>query len=139
MPEKTAISTDLAPAPFGAYSQAIKMENTIYISAQYPIDVKTGRLVGADPSEQCAQVFQNLTQILQFAGAQLSNILTMNIYIVDFNDLRALEAVSQKHFFFLPPARTLIPVPWLPYGARFAADAIAQIVPVKTEGAGKLF
>lgn len=134
MAERTAIACEQIPAPFGHYSQAIKMENQIHVSGIYPLDVKTGRLAGPEPEKQCEQVFLNLTTLLQFAGAQLSNILMLRVYMVDFNDLKALEMVSKKHFFFVPPARTLVPVPWLPYGARFCLDAVVYVPPVKVDG-----
>lgn len=134
MGERIAIVCEQIPAPFGAYSQAIKLDHQIHISAIYPLDVKTGRLVSQDPVQQCEQVFLNLSTLLQFSGAQLSNILKLNVFMVDFNDLRALEATAKKHFVFMPPARSILPVPWLPYGARFAVDALAQLIPAKVEG-----
>jgi reactive intermediate/imine deaminase len=138
MPEKTVITSEQIPAAFGHYSQAVKYENAIYLSALYPLDPKTGQLVGAEAAEQCEQLFKNMTQILQSSGAQLSNILMMHVYLVDYRDIPALETISKKYFFFIPPARSIVPVPWLPYGARMAFDAVLQIIPAEVKG-GLLF
>jgi len=56
------VNTDKAPAAIGTYSQAIKHNNTIYISGQIPLDPHTGELVdGIDA--QIKQVFENLKAV----------------------------------------------------------------------------
>lgn len=134
MPERNPVSCEQIPAPFGHYSQAIKIENSMYVSAIYPVDAKTGKLVGPDPDQQCELVFNHLATLLQFSGAQLSNILMLRIYMTHFEDLKIIEKVSKAQFYFVPPARTLVPVPWLPYGARLALDAYVQVVPPQAQG-----
>ncbi len=134
MPEKLSITCDQIPPAFGHYSQAIKLENSLYVSAIFPVDVKTGKLVSTDPQEQCKRIFDNLAALLQFAGAQLSNILFLRVYMTHFEDLKAVEKVSKEIFFFTPPARTLVPVPWLPYGARLAVDCQVQVIPIQVQG-----
>jgi len=134
MPERTAIHCDQIPPAFGHYSQAIKIDNSLYVSAVYPVDMKTGKLVGSDPKQQCEHVFNSLATLLQFSGAQLTNILMLRVYMTHFEDLKILEQISKEKFFFVPPARTLVPVPWLPYGARIALDAYVQVVPVQKQG-----
>jgi enamine deaminase RidA (YjgF/YER057c/UK114 family) len=138
MPEKTALYCDQIPPAFGHYSQAVKYENSIYVSALYPTDTQTKKLVSDDPGEQSKKMYENLAALLQYAGAQLSNIVMMRIYMTHFEDLKALEKVSKEVFFFVPPARTIVPVPWLPYGARMAVDAYVEIVPAQAQK-GMLF
>lgn len=127
MSEKLSIFSDQIPPPFGHFSQAIKMDNFIHISAVYPLDVTTGQLAGAEAYAQCEKVFSNIASLLQFAGATMGHIVMLRVYMVDFKDVQALEAVSKKVFFFVPPARTLLFVPYLPYGARVSAEAVVQL------------
>ena len=35
---KSIISTEHAPAAIGTYSQAVRVENTVYLSGQIPLD-----------------------------------------------------------------------------------------------------
>lgn len=139
MPERIAVFTDQIPNAFGHYSQAIKLDNSLFISALFPVDTKTGKLVSPDATEQYTQVFNHLATLVQFAGAQLSNILMLRVYMTHFEDLKILEAISKERFFFVPPARTIVPVPWMLYGARVSLDAYVEINPAQKVAGGMLF
>lgn len=55
---KTIISTGKAPAAIGTYSQAVKVDNTVYISGQIPLDPETMLLVSDDFAAQATQVLK---------------------------------------------------------------------------------
>ena len=57
---RQAIQTDNAPVAIGTYSQAIRHNDTLYISGQLPIDPSTGEFVPGDIDAQITQVFENL-------------------------------------------------------------------------------
>ena len=44
---KTIIHTDKAPAAIGAYSQAVRASDTVYMSGQIPLDPATMTVVAA--------------------------------------------------------------------------------------------
>ena len=54
------ISTDAAPAAIGTYSQAVKVDGTVYLSGQIPLDPTTMELVDRDAETQIRRVFDNL-------------------------------------------------------------------------------
>ena len=134
MAEKVSVLAENAPKPFGHYCQAIKMGNTIYMSGQLPLDAKTGKPVGGDIKAQARQVFDNMTTLLQACGAQLSQILTTRVYLVDLRDFPGFDEISKEYFFFLPPARTTVAVPALPGGCRVCVEAIAEMPALDKSG-----
>ena len=42
---KTIINTDKAPQAIGTYSQAVKVNNTVYLSGQIPLEPETMEMV----------------------------------------------------------------------------------------------
>jgi 2-iminobutanoate/2-iminopropanoate deaminase len=131
MPERVSIFVENAPPPFGHFAQVIKYGTQVHVSGQLPLDPKTGRLVSAEPLEQAKAVFNNLTNVMQAVSGQLSNILSTRVYLIDLRDYKAVDDVSKEFFFFTPPARTVIQVAGLPFGARIMIDAVAELVPVE--------
>lgn len=137
MPEKVSIFVEGAPAPFGHFSQVIKFGNALHISGQLPLDAQTGKLVSGDMKDQTRLIFQHFTSIMQACAGQLSNFLSTRVYLIDLRDYKALDEVSREFFFFTPPARTVLQVSALPYGARVMIDAVAELNPVEMK-AGSL-
>ena len=75
MANKAVITTQKAPAAIGPYSQAIKVNNTVYLSGQIPLVPETMELVGSDIVDQATQVFKNLSAVCEAAGGTLKNIV----------------------------------------------------------------
>ena len=82
MPNRAFIHTDSAPAAIGTYSQAVKVNNTVYLSGQIPLDPQTMELVSDDISDQISQVFRNLSAVCKASGGDLSNIVKLNIFFI---------------------------------------------------------
>lgn len=131
MPEKVSIFVESAPSSYGHFSQAIKIENDIHISGLLPIDPQTNRLVAAEIGPQAKAVFSYLTAIMQSCGGQLSNILSIRLYLIDLRDHAEVDKLSKEYFFFIPPARTVVAVSAIPFGARLCIDATARLTPVE--------
>lgn len=134
MAEKVTVVTDLAPAADGPYSQAIKVGDTIFVSAQLPLDPESGKIVGNDIIAQTEQCLKNLTGIFSALGGQLSNILKTTVYLTSLDNLEAMNGTYARSFSFLPPARTVVEVSRLPHGALVAIDAIAHLTKVEVQG-----
>lgn len=134
MAEKVSVVTDLAPAAEGPYSQAIKMEDYIFVSAQLPQDPQSGKIVGSEMAAQTEQCLKNLTGIFSALGGQMSNILKATVYLTSMKDLEAMNKAYKQYFTFLPPARTVVEVSGLPHGALVAIEAIAHLTKVEVQG-----
>jgi len=126
---KKTVQTDNAPAAIGPYSQAIVAEGQrmIFCSGQIALKPETMEITGATAAEQCRQVMQNLTAVLEAAGANCSHVVKTTIYLADMNDFGAVNDVYAEYFLSKPPARATVEVSRLPKDVRVEIDAIAVV------------
>jgi reactive intermediate/imine deaminase len=124
MSNKAHIFTEKAPAAIGPYSQAVKVNNTVYLSGQIPLDPDTMELVSGDIQAQARQVFTNLNAVCEAAGTDLSGIVKLNIFLTDLSNFNAVNEVMSELFEQPYPARAAIGVKELPKGAEIEMDAI---------------
>ena len=123
---KTIIHTDAAPAAIGAYSQATRVDNLVFISGQIPLNPQTGEMVGDDAAAQIERVLQNLSAVCKAGGGNLDNIVKLTVYLTDLADFPLVNAAMEKYFLRPFPARAAIGVAALPKNARVEMDAIMQ-------------
>ena len=121
---KTVIHTDQAPAAIGAYSQAIRTGNTVYLSGQIPLVPETMQLVSENFEEQAHQVFKNLRAVCEAAGGSLNDIVKLNAYLTDLSHFATFNAVMEQYFAAPYPARAAVGVASLPRGALVEAEAV---------------
>ena len=127
MTNKAVIHTDKAPAAIGTYSQAVKVNNTVYLSGQIPLIPETMELIEGDISVQIRQVFDNLSEVCAASGGDLSNIVKLNIFLTDLSNFGAVNQVMGEYFQQPYPARAAIGVSELPKGAQVEMDGILVI------------
>jgi len=112
---KTIIKTKDAPAPIGAYNQAILSGNTLYISGQIAINPVNGELQQETIEEETEQVMRNLKAILTAAEMDFENVVKSSIFISDMNNFGRINAVYSKYFNEeTAPARETVEVANLP-------------------------
>ncbi len=122
-----AIHTENAPAAIGPYSQAVKAENTIYVSGQLPVDPATGEFAGDDIKTQTKQSLTNIKNILEKAGAGMENVVKTTVLLSDIGDFAAMNEVYATFFKEPFPARAAFQVAAVPKGAKVEIEAIAVI------------
>ncbi|BFM04929.1 RidA family protein [Halioxenophilus aromaticivorans] len=127
MTNKATIHTDAAPAAIGTYSQAVKVNNTVYLSGQIPLDPETMTLVSEDFTEQAHQVFKNLAAVVNAAGGELKDIVKLNIYLTDLNNFPLVNEVMSQYFSQPYPARAAIGISQLPKDSLIEADGVVVI------------
>jgi len=127
MPNKAIIHTDQAPAAIGTYSQAVKVNNTVYLSGQIPLDPKTMEIVSDDVAVQITQVFDNLTAVCEAAGGDLSSIVKLNIFLTDLSNFPIVNEIMGQYFSEPYPARAAIGVRALPKDSRVEMDGIMVV------------
>ena len=127
MPDKEAVRTEVAPAPFqGApYSQAIRAGGLVFVSGQLALRPGSHELVGDGISEQTEQVFANLRAILEEAGSGLDRLVKTTVYLTSLEDFQGMNDVYRQHVGDVPPARATVEVSGLPSGALIEIEAIA--------------
>lgn len=111
---KQIIVTAGAPGPIGPYSQAVLVNDTLYIAGQVCIEPKTGMLKNKDVQEETRQVMQNLKAILEAAGMNFNNVVKTSIFLTDMNKFVAVNEVYGKYFEKDFPARETVQVAALP-------------------------
>jgi 2-iminobutanoate/2-iminopropanoate deaminase len=123
-----AIGTRNAPEPRGHYSQAVRMGNFLFVSGQLPL-VRDGQMINGSISEECAQALENIRAIVEAAEASVRDIVQCTIYITDIAHWPEVEGIYGTFFSEVPvlPARAIVPVKELPYGARIEIQAIAFV------------
>ena len=126
---KTIISTDKAPAAIGPYSQAVRTANLIFTAGQIPLDPATQQVVAAGITEQTTQVLENLKAILEAAGTGLDRVVKATVFLTDFNDFAAMNAVYAEYLGKggVAPARTTVEVSRLPKDSLIEIELIAEV------------
>ncbi len=122
---KTVISSILAPAAIGPYSQGTEANGFIFTSGQIPLNPETGELVGTTIEEQTERVMQNLKVILAQAGVGFYHVVKSTCFLADLADFAAFNEVYGKYFPENPPARSCFQVAGLPKGAKLEVELIA--------------
>ena len=121
---KKVIHTEKSPAAIGAYSQAVRHEDTIYVSGQIPLDPLTMEVVSQDFRAQAEQVFKNLTAIAEEADTSLANALKLTVYLTDLDDFALLNEVMADYCQQPFPARAAVQVSALPKGVKIEIDSV---------------
>ena len=123
---KEIIKTDNAPQAIGTYSQAVKVNNTIFLSGQIGLDPKTMQLVDGIEN-QIHQVFKNISEVVKVSGASMSNIVKLNIYLTDLVHFAKVNEIMKQYFSEPYPARAAVGVASLPKDALIEADGFVVI------------
>ncbi len=118
------IQTDQAPAAIGAYSQAVKVGATVYLSGQIPLDPVTLQLVDSGMDAQIRRVFDNLAAVARAAGGSLADTVKLNVFLTDLSHFALLNQIMAEYFLQPYPARAAIGVAALPRGAQVEMDAV---------------
>ncbi|MDR3476639.1 MAG: RidA family protein [Gammaproteobacteria bacterium] len=121
---KQMIETKKAPAAIGPYSQAIKINNTVYLSGQIPLDPTSMILVEGDIVIQIKQVLENLREVAVASGGSLDHIVKLSVFLLDLSHLSFVNEMMTQYFKAPFPARTSIQVSALPKNAAVEIDAI---------------
>ncbi|MEQ6291544.1 RidA family protein [Vogesella sp. GCM10023246] len=121
---KETIHTDKAPAAIGAYSQAVKAGDTVYLSGQIPLDPATMTVVEGGFAAEAHQVFKNLKAVCEAAGGSLDQIVKLNAFLTDLSNFATFNEVMSQYMSQPYPARAAIGVASLPKGVQVEADAV---------------
>ena len=122
--KKTVISTPLAPQAIGTYSQAIKVDDTVYLSGQIALDPKTMNVVEGGIDVQIHRVFDNLKAVAQAAGGDFADIVKLNVYLTDLGNFPIVNEIMAEYFQQPYPARAAVGVAALPKGVGVEMDAV---------------
>ena len=121
--KRQAIHTERAPSAIGAYSQAVRAGDSVYLSGQIPLLPSTMELAsGVD--EQIHQVFRNLSAVAEAAGGSLDQVVKLTVYLVDLGHFARVNEIMAQYFEPPFPARAALGVAALPKGAGIEVEGI---------------
>jgi reactive intermediate/imine deaminase len=115
------------PPPTAPYSHAVRAGDFVFVTGQLPAHPETGRLVSGGVAEQTHQVMRNLQAVLRGVGTGLERVVFARVYLVNFADYAAMNAVYASYF--APgrlPGRTCVGVTGLALGALVEIDLVAR-------------
>ena len=121
---KKPIHTSNAPAAIGTYSQAIEVDNLVFLSGQIPLDPATMEVVDGDFEARARRVFDNLAAVAAAAGGTLDDVVKLTVFLTDLGNFATVNAVMEDYFHKPFPARAAVGVASLPKGVDVEADAI---------------
>ncbi|KIA98590.1 endoribonuclease L-PSP [Flavobacterium sp. KMS] len=127
-----ARNTENAPKSIGPYSQTVAFSHYNNLSAQLPIDPKSGKLVAGGVKEQAEQCFKNIKAILESIHHVMSDVVRISVFVTNIKDIAVVDEVYKTFFPTYVPTRTVIAVAALPM------DALVQIEALVSNGEGTI-
>ena len=122
---KKIINSPKAPAPIGPYSQAVKVDNTLYLSGQIAINAATGSMVNDSIENETRQVMETIGHVLEAAGMDFTNVFKCSIFLKDMDNFSAVNEVYGSYFSSDFPARECVQVAKLPKNVNVEITALA--------------
>ena len=123
---KQIIHTEGAPQAIGTYSQAVKVNNMVYLSGQIGLDPHTMQMVEGIEN-QVHRVFKNLKAVAKAAGGSLADVVKLNVYLTDLSNFALVNSIMAEYFSEPYPARAAVGVASLPRGALVEADGVVAL------------
>ena len=123
MANKYIVQTPDAPAAIGTYSQAVRMDNTVYLSGQIGLEPNSMQMVEGIEA-QVHRVFQNLRAVAVAAGGSLDDVVKLNIFLTDLGHFAKVNEIMATYFHQPNPARAAVGVASLPRDALVEADGV---------------
>ncbi len=127
-----ARNTNNAPKGNGSYSQTVAFSHYNNLSAQLPIDPRTGEIVAGGVKEQAEQCLKNIKAIVESINQVMDDVIRITVFVKNISDVDAVDEVYKAFFPTYVPTRTTVAVAALPI------DALVQIEALISNGVGSI-
>ena len=122
---KVKIESGNAPKAIGPYSQAVLVDDTLYVSGNIPINPKTGDVADGIVN-QSKQVFENMKAVLNEAGMGFENVVKTTAFLTDLSNFATFNEIYASYFVAPYPARSCVEVSKLPKNVLVEVECIAK-------------
>ena len=109
------------------FSEAVRIDNTIYISGQIGFDPKQMKLVEGGVENETRQTLENIMVTLERCGASMGDVVKCMVYMIDIAEWPKVNEVYRTFFKSPYPARSAMAGTGLAYGARVEIECIAVL------------
>lgn len=121
-----ARNTENAPKSIGPYSQTVAFSHYNNLSAQLPIELRTGKLIAGGIKAQAEQCFNNIKAILDSINHAMSDVVKITVFVKNIKDVDVVDLVYKSFFPAYVPTRTVVVVDALPMGALIQIEALVS-------------
>lgn len=121
------VTTSQAPQPVGPYSQAVRVGDLVFVSAQLPFDPLTNTLVHGGIRTQTRRVLENVRAVVEAAGGKMSQVVRTTLCVKSIDDFAQINEVYAEFFPGDKPARITFEARRLPKDAILSIDAIVHL------------
>ena len=126
--KKQIIHTDDAPQAIGAYSQAVRVGDLVFISGQIPLQPQSGEVVGADDADAAIRrVFENFLAVCAAAGGGSGDVVKLTVYLTDLALFPRVNEIMAEFFDAPYPARAAVGVAQLPKGVQVEVEGVMAL------------
>lgn len=118
-----ANNTENAPMS-SLHTQTVAFSHYNHLSAQLPLDPKTGEMVAGGVKEQAEQCLKNIKAIIESVDHVMEDVVKVNVFLKNIEDI---DAVNEVYATFFPggvPARRIVGVSALPKDALVQIDVV---------------
>lgn len=122
---KVKIESGNAPKAIGPYSQAVLVDDTLYVSGNIPVNPATGD-VEDGIINQSKQVFENMKAVLNEAGMGFENVVKTTAFLTDLSNFATFNEIYASYFVAPYPARSCVEVSKLPKNVLVEVECIAK-------------
>jgi 2-iminobutanoate/2-iminopropanoate deaminase len=106
------------------FSKSYVAGNTLYVAGQQGLD-SNGNVTGADITLQTTNAIATVKQVVEEAGFEMADIVSVTVYFTDLSDVPKMTEVYRKLIPDPKPARVALQVAGLIGGAKIEIAAIA--------------
>lgn len=122
---KVKIESGNAPKAIGPYSQAVLVDDTLYVSGNIPVNPATGNVADGIVN-QSKQVFENMKAVLNEAGMGFENVVKTTAFLTDLSNFATFNEIYASYFVAPYPARSCVEVSKLPKNVLVEVECIAK-------------
>ena len=119
------IESGNAPKAIGPYSQAVLVDDTLYVSGNIPVNPATGDVADGIVN-QSKQVFENMKAVLNEAGMDFENVVKTTAFLTDLSNFATFNEIYASYFVAPYPARSCVEVSKLPKNVLVEVECIAK-------------
>lgn len=122
---KVKIESGNAPKAIGPYSQAVLVDDTLYVSGNIPVNPASGDVADGIVN-QSRQVFENMKAVLNEAGMGFENVVKTTAFLTDLSNFATFNEIYASYFVAPYPARSCVEVSKLPKNVLVEVECIAK-------------